>query len=254
MADNTLRDPVGHRAAHSQSVVHPTIAAVSFDFFNTLATHRGNRGRGEMVMEYFRAQNWASAPWEHAVLYDVFAAHGHELTATLGPGELRAFTGRVARTLFRRLDVQADPTLADVHGVELWRILGPEHLTPFPDAETVLRELRQSGFRLAVTSNWQCSLAAFCASLGLAAYLDVVVASAEVGAAKPDARIFSEVCRQLAVPSGQVLHIGDSRVEDFDGARAAGLQALWLSRDPEQTDGRAVVRRLHEVVEWLADA
>jgi HAD superfamily hydrolase (TIGR01509 family) len=223
-------------------VSHPTIAAVSFDFFNTLVTHRGGRGRGTMVMEYFRTQGWASAPWEHAALYDVFAAHGHEFAASLSPDDLRVFTGRVAGALFRRLNVQADPALADVHGVELWRILGPEHLAPFPDAEAVLRQLRRSGFRLAVTSNWQCGLRAFCEALGFGGHLDVVVASAEVGAAKPDARIFGEVCRQLALPPDRVLHVGDSRGDDVHGAQAAGLKALWLCRGPEQADGPDTVR------------
>jgi HAD superfamily hydrolase (TIGR01509 family) len=233
-------------------VPSPSIAAVSFDFFNTLATHRGDRGRGAMVMEYFAAQGWASAPWEHAALYDVFAAHGHEFAATLSPDALRAFSGRVAGTLFRRLHVQADPALAEVHGVELWRILGPAHLAPFPDTEAVLRQLRASSFRLAVTSNWQCGLGAFCEALGFGGHLDVVVASAEVGAAKPDTRIFEEVCRQLALPPSRVLHVGDSRGEDVDGARSAGLNALWLCRGPEQDHGPDVVCRLDEVIEYLA--
>jgi HAD superfamily hydrolase (TIGR01509 family) len=205
-------------------------------------------------MEYFRAQGWASAPWEHAALYDVFAAHGHHFAATLSADDLRAFTVRVARTLFRRLDVQADSTLADVHAVELWRILGPEHLAPFPDAEDALRQLRASGFRLAVTSNWQRGLRAFCEALGIAGHLDIVVASAEVGAAKPDARIFNEACRQLGLPPDRVLHVGDSRAEDVDGAREAGLQAIWLCRHPEQADGPDVVRGLDQVVQRLAAA
>jgi HAD superfamily hydrolase (TIGR01549 family) len=233
-------------------VSHPAIAAVTFDFFNTLATHRNGRRRGMMVMEYFRAQGWASSPWEHSVLYDVFAAHGHEFAVSLSPGDLRAFTGRVAATLFRRLNVQADPALADAHGVELWRILGPEHLALFPDTDSVLRQLRGSGFRLAVISNWQCGLGAFCDALGFGGHLDAVVVSAEMGAAKPDARIFEEACRQLSLPPGRILHVGDSRGEDVNGAQAAGLEALWLCRGSEQADGPGVIRGLHEVLEYLA--
>lgn len=238
----------------NRSVLPSNIAAVSFDFFNTLAVHRGGRGRGALVMEYFRAHDWASAPWDHAALYDVFAAHGNEFTPTATSAGHRAFAGRVATTLFRRLDVQADPALAETHGVELWRILGPEHLALFPDVQASLRGLRAVGLRLAVTSNWQHGLRAFCEALGIGVYFEVVGASAEVGVAKPDARIFIEVCRQLALPPNRVLHVGDSRAEDVDAARAAGLHALWLCRDPGDFDGPDLVRSLDQVAERLVAA
>jgi HAD superfamily hydrolase (TIGR01549 family) len=204
-----------------------------------------------MVMDYFKAQGWVSAPWEHAALYDVFAAHSHDFDKSLNADELRAFAGRIARTLFRRLDVQADSTLADVHGEELWRILGPAHLAPFPDAKDALRQLRAFGFRLAVTSNWQYGLKQFCSALGMGEYLDVVVASAEIGAAKPDVRIFEETCRRLGFPPARVLHVGDSRTDDVDGAQAAGLQALWLCRRAEATADPETVRGLDQLVERL---
>lgn len=231
---------------------HPTISAVSFDFFDTLATHRDGRGRGALVMEYFHAQGWASAPWEHAVLYDVLAAHGHEFAVTLGPAELQAFTGRVASTLFRRLDVQTDPALAAVHGQELWRILGPDHLAPFPETEPVVRQLRASGFSLAVISNWQCGLQAFCEALGFGRHFDIILASAEVGVAKPDVRIFETACRHLALPPSRILHVGDGRTSDVDGARAAGMQALWLCRGSDAADGPDVIRSLADVRTYLS--
>jgi HAD superfamily hydrolase (TIGR01509 family) len=254
MADKILcENPVGHPDLNHTSVPPRShIAAVSLDFFNTLANHRLGRGRGALVMDYFRAQGWASSPWEHAALYDVFAEHAHEFTPALSAADLRTFTGRVAGTLFRRLGVQADPMLADAHGVELWRILGPEHLTLFPEVDGALRQLRTLGLRVAVVSNWQHGLRAFCEALGVGAHLDVVVASAEAGVAKPDGRIFAEACRRLTVPPGEVLHVGDSRAEDLEGARGAGLQALWLCRNPEQGDSPDVVRSLDQVVERLA--
>jgi FMN phosphatase YigB (HAD superfamily) len=138
------------------------IAAVSFDFFNTLAAHRNDRGRGALLMEYFRAQGWNSDPWEHAALYDVFAAHHHEFGPMMSDADLSAFAVRVARTLFGRLHVAADRAAANTHGVEIWRILGPQQFAVFPDATTSLRALRAGGYRLAVVSNWQHGLGAMC--------------------------------------------------------------------------------------------
>ena len=228
------------------------IAAVSFDFFNTLATHRHDRGRGALVMEYFRTQGWESAPWEHAALYDIFAVHGHEFVPTMCGMELKEFSARVARTLFHRLQVAVDHSAADTHGVELWRILGPEHLAPFPESATVLGELRAAGYRLAVVSNWQHGLSAFCHALGFGPQLEVVVASAEIGAAKPDGRIFAEACRQLALPPDRILHVGDSEADDFASAHAAGLKALWLRRDLKRAASSGEIRSLSDVHTHLA--
>ena len=57
-----------------------------------------------------------------------------------------------------------------------------------------------------------------------------VLISREVGFNKPSPVIFEEALRKLGLPAQSVLHIGDSRSEDLDGARAAGLQGLELVR------------------------
>ena len=230
------------------------IAAVSFDFFNTLATHRLDRGRGALVMEYFRAQGWESDSWAHAALYDVFAIHGGEYAPTLNSADLKAFSARVARTLFDRLHVGVDRSAADAHGSEIWRILGPDHLVPFPEVMTVLTQLRAAGYQLAVISNWQHGLRAFCQALGFGAQLDAVVASADLGVAKPDARIFAEACRRLSLPPERVLHVGDSEADDMVGARAAGLHALWLRREADGAPSHGEIRSLSDVPRSLTSA
>ena len=60
------------------------------------------------------------------------------------------------------------------------------------------------------------------------------------GAAKPDPRIFREAARVLGVEPAACLHIGDDLALDVQGAREAGLSALWLVR-PEL--GRASVAK-----------
>lgn len=51
------------------------------------------------------------------------------------------------------------------------------------------------------------------------------------GFAKPDARMFHTAAAALALPAEQVLHIGDDAHLDAVGARAAGMQAVWLNRE-----------------------
>ncbi|UCF19937.1 MAG: HAD-IA family hydrolase, partial [Gemmatimonadota bacterium] len=103
----------------------------------------------------------------------------------------------------------------------------------------VLGRLRRAGLPLVIVSNWQCGLRHFCTELGLTPFFDDVLASAEVGSVKPDAGIFVEACRRLDLPPARVLHVGDSPIDDVEGAHGAGLAAALLRREGELPGGDA---------------
>ena len=67
------------------------------------------------------------------------------------------------------------------------------------------------------------------ADLGLAAAFEHIVLSSEVGADKPDPRIFAEGLRLFDVPTGRSLHVGDDPHKDW-GAEAVGLRVFRLER------------------------
>jgi HAD superfamily hydrolase (TIGR01509 family) len=221
---------------------------VSLDFYNTLVYHRAGRGRGPTLMAFLHEQGLESGPWEHRALYDVFERHGAEYAPDLPVREREDYSRRLAERLFRRLGVRAPETAAAEHAERIWALLGPACLDVYPEVPDVLRRLKAAGLRLALVSNWPCGLEHFCTELGLRDLLEEVVASAEVGSAKPDAAIFAEACRRLGVPPSRVLHVGDSAVEDLEGARAAGLESLLLRREdgPANVDGRTL-RSLQEL-------
>jgi putative hydrolase of the HAD superfamily len=103
----------------------------------------------------------------------------------------------------------------------------------FPEVPAVLAELRRRGHRLAIVSNFDARLLPVCEGLGLRSRVDVITYAAEAGAAKPDAGIFAWALRRLEVEASAALHVGDSLAEDVEGARAAGLDALWVCREPD---------------------
>jgi putative hydrolase of the HAD superfamily len=100
-----------------------------------------------------------------------------------------------------------------------------------PEVPGALRSLRALGLRLVVVSNWDVSLHERLAETGLAPLLDGAIASAEVGAAKPDPAIFAAGLALAGVAPEEAIHVGDSPVEDGEGARAAGIRAVLLGRD-----------------------
>jgi HAD superfamily hydrolase (TIGR01549 family) len=57
-----------------------------------------------------------------------------------------------------------------------------------------------------------------------------VVISEAVQAYKPHARMFEAALQRLKLAPHEVLHVGDSQVDDVGGAKAAGLRVAWLNR------------------------
>jgi putative hydrolase of the HAD superfamily len=109
-------------------------------------------------------------------------------------------------------------------------LLGALRFRAFDDAAPAMRGLRDRGLRLAVVSNWDCSLREVLDAAGLLELVDAVVASAEAGAAKPDPAPFRAALGALGLEPGEVVHVGDSEDNDVAGAEAAGIRAILLDR------------------------
>jgi HAD superfamily hydrolase (TIGR01509 family) len=95
--------------------------------------------------------------------------------------------------------------------------------TPLPGSVATLENLTRRGLRLAVVSNWDCSLPLHLAALGLDRFFSAVVTSAEAGRPKPDPAAFWLALERLDVGPKRALHVGDGS-EDEEGARAAGMR------------------------------
>ncbi len=114
-------------------------------------------------------------------------------------------------------------------------LLDSLRFAPFAEVPGALERWRAAGVRLVVASNWDISLHAVLRETGLRELLDAVATSAEVGASKPSGQLFAAALALAGVSAGEAIHVGDSFDEDVEGARAAGIEAVWLRR---ATDGR----------------
>ena len=68
------------------------------------------------------------------------------------------------------------------------------------------------------------------AAIGVEPFIDELVASAEVGVTKPDARVFQAALSRLGGTPDQAVMIGDSWSSDILGATGMGIRAIWLNR------------------------
>ena len=100
----------------------------------------------------------------------------------------------------------------------------------YPDVISALEYWRKQGIVLGVLSNFDTRLYPVLEALNLAEFFTSVTISTEVGAAKPETEIFAKGLQKHNCPSSFAWHIGDSFKEDYQGAKDAGLRAIWLKR------------------------
>ena len=162
-------------------------------------------------------------------------------------GWWRAVVERVTREAggVPEFDPYFDRLYAHYASAPAWRV--------YPEVPDVLAALRGRGLRLAVVSNFDSRLPPLLDALGLAPFFDAVVCSGAVGAAKPDGAIFAHALAALGVDAHEALHVGDSRVNDYDGARAAGIEALLVDRGTT-TSRAGTITDLRGILDWLAEA
>ena len=111
------------------------------------------------------------------------------------------------------LHVLNNSGLCDDHAEELYRrVTDPAEWAVYPDTLSVLKSLRQNGIRTAVVSNIAWDIR----TVLTGSEVDEFVLSFEVGAAKPDPRIFASALDRLGVSAEESLMVGDS--EENDGA------------------------------------
>ncbi|MBO3462047.1 HAD family hydrolase [Aetokthonos hydrillicola Thurmond2011] len=100
----------------------------------------------------------------------------------------------------------------------------------YPDVVPALKNWRRMGIELGVLSNFDSRIYSVLQALGLREFFESITISTQSGAAKPDPKIFSMALEKHNCSPEKAWHIGDSIVEDYQGAKAAGLRGIWLNR------------------------
>ncbi len=84
-------------------------------------------------------------------------------------------------------------------------------------------------YALGIVSNFYGNLDAVCRDAGIRPYLTVVVDSTKVGAEKPSKAIFRAALDGLAAEAADCVFVGDSLRRDRAGARAMGMNFVWVA-------------------------
>ena len=216
--------------------------AVLFDLDDTLFDHRRS-ARAALQAVHSR----------HAADLD-FAAFERHHGVYLEEMHLEVLAGRIGlddarRERFRKVFLALGVTLdaGEVDAVaSAYRSGYMTSRRALAGAEALLSALRPHARVAIVTNNLldeQRDKLEYC---GLAPLVDVLVASEEAGVSKPDPEIFRIALARIRVPASEAVMVGDSWVNDIQGAREAGIRAVWFNPERlEKPADAADVREIH---------
>lgn len=100
----------------------------------------------------------------------------------------------------------------------------------YPDVVPSLERWQQMNVQLGILSNFDSRLYAVLDALELSRFFSSITISSEVGAAKPDPKIFTAALAKHHCAPEAAWHIGDRYAEDYQAAKAIGMRGIWLRR------------------------
>ena len=101
---------------------------------------------------------------------------------------------------------------------------------PFEDAAETLEALKKRGYHLGIIANQVPGTAQRLDDWGLLKYFDLVVASAEMGVAKPDPLIFEKALELAGCQPCDSVMVGDRLDNDIRPAKELGMRTVWIRK------------------------
>jgi putative hydrolase of the HAD superfamily len=120
------------------------------------------------------------------------------------------------------------PPTADEVGAFWWSTF-PGCAEATSGIPALLDSLRSLGLVMGIVTNGNIAgQNAKIDALALRPYMKAVLTSEEAGVEKPNPAIFHRALSLLGVEASEALFVGDDPLRDIEGARNAGLEAVWF--------------------------
>lgn len=200
------------------------IRAIALDLDDTLWPVWPTIERAEGVLQHWLSEHapataaWLSDPQRRRAVREQVHAEfphlAHDLT----------FLRR--ESIRRALAAAGDATELAEPAFEVF-FAARQQVALYPDALPALQRLSRR-FPVVSLSNGNADLR----RIGLDAHFVGAVSAREAGCKKPDPRIFHRAAAVAGVPPEAVVHVGDDFELDVLGALGAGMQAVWVARQP----------------------
>jgi len=230
----------------------PGVEAVLFDYGRTLVTFAYPKERLLEVIERFRPDistaTGAPAPQSEKIMEEVLLP----LEAVIeNPDEDEVSYIDVYSSAWSRAGIELPREL-------LYEILDAEQQVwddvaqVDPEAPRLLRWLDQRGIKRAVCSNAPFPPEMMLRQVeknGIAALMDAVVFSSELGRRKPAREVYQAALDGVGVEAERALFVGDRVREDYEGPRSVGMRAVICLAHAAETpaDGIPTIASLKDL-------
>jgi HAD superfamily hydrolase (TIGR01509 family) len=132
---------------------------------------------------------------------------------------------------------------------QIARQTAAEIARPMPDAKRVVDELRSVGVMQGILANGlRASTVGKATAIG---FDGKIVASEDVGFKKPNPQAFGALIDALALPPQCIWYLASDFETDIEPARAAGLNAVWLTDDKAASP--PAIRRIEEFLDVVQE-
>ena len=223
------------------------IQCVIFDIDNTLYSYDAAHAVAFQALTELVSQRLGLSAEEFRTLH---RRANEELKGRMG--DVAAIHNRLIRYQNLVEALGGDLRLALEMNERYWSTL-LDAMRPTPGAAETLRTLRERGIRVGIGTDMTARLQLIkLERLGLLEYVNFLVSSEEVGAEKPDPRLFRRCVEKAGVPAEHCLFVGDSLDKDARGASQCGLRGLWFHPDGKKLPTEVPqVGALQELLEQL---
>lgn len=189
--------------------------------------------------------------------YNAYEPYNLELWGMYGRGEVSKEDLHFRR-FYRPLQPDLAPTLHGRDKEDLAHEMGKEflrltnvHFSVLPGAAEVVRELAKR-YPLTIISNGFKEVQYYkFAHSGLEDCFAHIIISEEVGINKPQPEIFRIALEMNHVSADEAIMIGDSYSSDIAGAKAAGIDQIWLHQGATTETATFIVSQLSDVLTIL---
>lgn len=119
----------------------------------------------------------------------------------------------------------------------------------YPKAKDCLSELSKR-YQIGIIANQELGSEQRLENLGLFKYIDLVIASAEEGVAKPDLRIFQIALDHANCKPEEAVMVGDRIDNDIIPANRIGMKTVWIKQG---FDAYSALSSTEEKPEWTVN-
>ena len=229
--------------------LHVNIQAVLFDLDNTL-THRDLTAQAYScyLAEYYASAFAQVEPEKIIEIVRRIDNGGYPKKELLTHGSIGA---SAAYALLQELSWLNPPSIDEL--AQFWFSQFGRCAVEMPDAKQVLAQLKSQGYQLAIVSNGgHDTRLNTIRGLGVADYFEEIISSGLVGFSKPQPEIFQITAQRLGVLPEHCLYIGDHPINDIQGAKNAGMHALWMQGfHPDAEEIQYKIQQLPEIFTHL---